>query len=164
MELRDSAGVNWGPSVEYKETRRSNQTYTIHAPTHVFLPSFQSQVLGYQEDKGRNYTSSSLTYWQLSKANIRWVRLGCSLLTTLLSSPEGVRYLGTEDHLLPQIVKSFDQLDPVSPHSQLAFLPSEHLNQTVQWRSRLWPHILQTKGSRYLNIWILRNAWCAEQA
>lgn len=49
-----------------------------------------------------------------SKAHIRWVRLGCSLLTTLVSSPEGVRYLGSEDQFLPQVVKGFDQLDPVS--------------------------------------------------
>ncbi|EDR13794.1 uncharacterized protein LACBIDRAFT_309182 [Laccaria bicolor S238N-H82] len=47
-----------------------------------------------------------------TKANTRWVRLGCSLLTTLMSSPDGVRYLSTEDQFLAQIVKSFAQLDP----------------------------------------------------
>ncbi|KAI6145691.1 Rapamycin-insensitive companion of mTOR, N-term-domain-containing protein [Pisolithus thermaeus] len=44
--------------------------------------------------------------------NLRWVRLGCSLLTTLLASPDGVRFLLYEDDLLKQIIKSFAQLDP----------------------------------------------------
>ncbi|KIY71243.1 hypothetical protein CYLTODRAFT_140340 [Cylindrobasidium torrendii FP15055 ss-10] len=46
------------------------------------------------------------------KANGKWVRLGCSVLTTLLASPDGVRYLATEDLFLKQIVKGFAQLDP----------------------------------------------------
>ncbi|KAI6122475.1 Rapamycin-insensitive companion of mTOR, middle domain-containing protein [Pisolithus croceorrhizus] len=44
--------------------------------------------------------------------NLRWVRLGCSLLTTLLASPDGVRFLLYEDDFLKQIIKSFAQLDP----------------------------------------------------
>ncbi|KAG8214549.1 Rapamycin-insensitive companion of mTOR, N-term-domain-containing protein [Butyriboletus roseoflavus] len=44
--------------------------------------------------------------------NFRWVRLGCNLLTTLLASSDGVRFLTTEDDFLNQIVKSFAQLDP----------------------------------------------------
>ncbi|KIY45635.1 hypothetical protein FISHEDRAFT_66904 [Fistulina hepatica ATCC 64428] len=44
--------------------------------------------------------------------NMRWVRLGCSLLVTFMASPDGVRYLATEDVFLTQIVKSFAQLDP----------------------------------------------------
>lgn len=44
--------------------------------------------------------------------NQKWVKLGCTLLTTLISSTEGLRYLQTEDPFLPQIVKSFAQLDP----------------------------------------------------
>ncbi|KAF8918988.1 Rapamycin-insensitive companion of mTOR, N-term-domain-containing protein [Mucidula mucida] len=46
------------------------------------------------------------------KANLKWSRLGCSLLTTLLACPDGVRFLGSEDQFLAQIVKSFAQLDP----------------------------------------------------
>ncbi|KZT18431.1 hypothetical protein NEOLEDRAFT_1125374 [Neolentinus lepideus HHB14362 ss-1] len=46
------------------------------------------------------------------KANQRWVKLGCTVLTTLLASPDGKRYLETEDDFLKQIVKSFAQLDP----------------------------------------------------
>ncbi|EKM79491.1 hypothetical protein AGABI1DRAFT_120880 [Agaricus bisporus var. burnettii JB137-S8] len=43
---------------------------------------------------------------------VKWVKLGCSLLTTLMSGGEGVRYLGNEDQLLSQIVRGFAQLDP----------------------------------------------------
>ena len=47
------------------------------------------------------------------QSNTKWVRLGCSLMTTLIASPDGVRFLATEDQFLAQIVKSFAQLDPV---------------------------------------------------
>ncbi|KAF9077790.1 Rapamycin-insensitive companion of mTOR, N-term-domain-containing protein [Rhodocollybia butyracea] len=46
------------------------------------------------------------------KVNLRWVRLGCSLLTTLMASQDGIRYLALEDQFMPQIVKCFAQLDP----------------------------------------------------
>ncbi|KZS99473.1 uncharacterized protein LAESUDRAFT_816934 [Laetiporus sulphureus 93-53] len=46
-----------------------------------------------------------------TKNNIRWVRLACMLLNTLMTSSEGARFL-SEDDLLSQIVKSFAQLDP----------------------------------------------------
>lgn len=47
-----------------------------------------------------------------SKENIKWVRLGCSLLTTLLASADGIRYLANDDDLLKQLCRSFAQLDP----------------------------------------------------
>ncbi|KDR82835.1 hypothetical protein GALMADRAFT_88557 [Galerina marginata CBS 339.88] len=47
-----------------------------------------------------------------TRANTRWVRLGCSLLTTLMASQDGVRYLWSEDQFLTQIEQSFAQLDP----------------------------------------------------
>ncbi|KAH9950606.1 Rapamycin-insensitive companion of mTOR, N-term-domain-containing protein [Amylocystis lapponica] len=46
-----------------------------------------------------------------TKINLRWVRLGCTLLNALMASPDGVRFLA-EDEFLLQIVKSFAQLDP----------------------------------------------------
>ncbi|KAF8798977.1 hypothetical protein BYT27DRAFT_7236610 [Phlegmacium glaucopus] len=46
------------------------------------------------------------------RGNARWVRLGCSFMTTLMSSPDGVRVLSVEDSFLEQIKKSFAQLDP----------------------------------------------------
>lgn len=49
----------------------------------------------------------------MRQPNFRWVRLGCNLITTLLASLDGIRFLMTEDDFLNQIVKSFAQLDPV---------------------------------------------------
>ncbi len=48
----------------------------------------------------------------LNQQNVRWVRLGCSLLNALLASQDGVKFLA-EDEFLSQLYKSFDQLDPV---------------------------------------------------
>ncbi|KAI0346017.1 hypothetical protein BDW22DRAFT_1353679 [Trametopsis cervina] len=48
-----------------------------------------------------------------SKSNMRWVKLGCTLMNTLLASAEGLRFL-SEDEFMPQIVKSFAQLDPLN--------------------------------------------------
>ena len=44
---------------------------------------------------------------------MKWVKLGCTLMNTLTSTPEGVRYLENDDQLLSQLVKAFAQLDPV---------------------------------------------------
>ncbi|KIK69496.1 hypothetical protein GYMLUDRAFT_33864 [Collybiopsis luxurians FD-317 M1] len=52
------------------------------------------------------------------KVNIRWVRLGCSLLTTLMASQDGIRYLMSEDPFMSQIVKCFAQLDPFNSQAQ----------------------------------------------
>ncbi|KAJ1038031.1 hypothetical protein NDA10_005530 [Ustilago hordei] len=49
-------------------------------------------------------------------ANRRFVRLGCLLLSTLASTPEGVRVL-SEDRLLREIRECLDQLDPLSGQS-----------------------------------------------
>ncbi|KAH9936411.1 Rapamycin-insensitive companion of mTOR, N-term-domain-containing protein [Fomitopsis serialis] len=66
-----------------------------------------------------------------TKANIRWVRLGCQLLNALLTSSEGVKFLG-EDDLLNQIVKSFAQLDPFNgaPTSDPIF-SKKRMNETL---------------------------------
>ncbi|KAG8875681.1 hypothetical protein FRB97_004816 [Tulasnella sp. 331] len=47
--------------------------------------------------------------------NRRFVRLGCALITTLVSCPEGVRFLTSEDPLLKQIAECLNQLDPYNP-------------------------------------------------
>lgn len=62
-----------------------------------------------------------MTLGSTCKANVRWVKLGCSLLNTLMATPDGVRYLSSEDPLLAQIVKSFAQLDPVSQVQLFSF-------------------------------------------
>ncbi|KIJ54571.1 hypothetical protein M422DRAFT_24511 [Sphaerobolus stellatus SS14] len=46
-----------------------------------------------------------------TKANRRWVRFGCTLLTTLIKHPEGRKSL-SDDPFLGQIVDCFAQLDP----------------------------------------------------
>jgi rapamycin-insensitive companion of mTOR len=69
---------------------------------------------------------------KLFQANHRWVRLGCSLLTTLMASPDGLRFLSTEDDFLKQIVKSFAQLDPVSYPVFLDFIILVHC-ESVQF-------------------------------
>jgi rapamycin-insensitive companion of mTOR len=61
-----------------------------------------------------------------TQPNTKWVRLGNSLLITLMASSEGVKYLQTEDQFLTQIVKSFAQLDPVCAFLRL--LLAEFLN------------------------------------
>ncbi|KAI6044824.1 Rapamycin-insensitive companion of mTOR, middle domain-containing protein [Pisolithus marmoratus] len=68
------------------------------------------------------------------KQNLRWVRLGCSLLTTLLASPDGVRFLLHEDDLLKQIIKSFAQLDPFNgtPESDPIF-SSQRMTETLTY-------------------------------
>ncbi|KAI8986238.1 Rapamycin-insensitive companion of mTOR, N-term-domain-containing protein [Trametes punicea] len=48
-----------------------------------------------------------------TKANHRWIRLGCSLLDALMASPDGTRFLH-EDEFLSQLVKGFVQLDPLT--------------------------------------------------
>ncbi|KAI0643109.1 Rapamycin-insensitive companion of mTOR, N-term-domain-containing protein [Trametes meyenii] len=49
-----------------------------------------------------------------TKANYRWVRIGCALLDALMASPDGIRFLH-EDEFLGQLVKGFAQLDPLTP-------------------------------------------------
>ena len=55
-----------------------------------------------------------------SKSNMRWVKLGCMLMNTLLSTPEGIRFLG-EDEFMSQIMKSFAQLDPVGIYIRIKY-------------------------------------------
>ncbi|KAG9079106.1 hypothetical protein FS749_008827, partial [Ceratobasidium sp. UAMH 11750] len=47
-----------------------------------------------------------------TKSNSRYIKLGCMLMTTFIATPEGLRYLQTEDPLLRQIVECLEQVDP----------------------------------------------------
>ncbi|TIB33360.1 hypothetical protein E3P77_01003 [Wallemia ichthyophaga] len=53
-----------------------------------------------------------------TKPNMKWVRMGCQLVTTFLTSEEGRRYLA-EDKLLRQIGDCFSQLDPLHSNQAL---------------------------------------------
>ncbi|SDA01470.1 BZ3500_MvSof-1268-A1-R1_Chr10-1g02698 [Microbotryum saponariae] len=46
------------------------------------------------------------------KDSVRWTRLGCALLETMMANPDGVRYL-SEDKFLRQIADALGQLDSV---------------------------------------------------
>ncbi|QRV92421.1 STE16 protein [Ceratobasidium sp. AG-Ba] len=48
------------------------------------------------------------------KSNARYIKLGCTLMTTFISTPEGLKYLQSEDPLLKQIVECLEQIDPLS--------------------------------------------------
>ncbi|WVQ86186.1 hypothetical protein IAT38_008354 [Cryptococcus sp. DSM 104549] len=45
-----------------------------------------------------------------TRPNHKWVRLGCSLLSTMLSTAEGLRFL-TEDKFMKQLLDCFNELD-----------------------------------------------------
>ena len=83
-------------------------------------------------------------------------------MTTLMSSPDGVRLLSSEDSFLEQIKKSFAQLDPVSFH-HFKISPLYTHKTTVQRRARLGSNIFQKAGSRDLDIWVFGNAWSFKQ-
>lgn len=89
------------------------------------------------------------------KPNVRWVRLGCSLLTTLLASPDGIRFLASEDDLLKQIVKCFAQLDPVCFFrvDSAIFLMLACL--AVQRHIRIRPYVLKVQAIGDVDLWIL---------
>ncbi|WWC92493.1 uncharacterized protein L201_007452 [Kwoniella dendrophila CBS 6074] len=57
-----------------------------------------------------------------TRPNHKWVKLGCSVLSTMLSSAEGIKYL-TEDKLLKQMLDCFNELDQYvgQPTSQPIF-------------------------------------------
>ena len=80
--------------------------------------------------------------WQ---ANMRWVKLGCTLLTTLLASSDGQRFLSSDDDLLKQLTRSFAQLDPVRPCFHDIFLCLTNW-LIVQWRPRVRPNFLKKAG------------------
>lgn len=44
--------------------------------------------------------------------NHKWVQLACALMTTMLATPEGLKYLG-EDKLLKQLGDCFAELETV---------------------------------------------------
>ncbi|KAG9227446.1 hypothetical protein PTI98_010973 [Pleurotus ostreatus] len=69
-----------------------------------------------------------------TKSNMKWVRLGCALLTTLVASPDGVRYLSTEDVFLQQIVWGFSQLDPFNgPPDSDPIFSKARVNDTLTY-------------------------------
>lgn len=65
------------------------------------------------------------------KANERYVRLGCTMLTMLLSSADGIRFLA-EDKLLRQIGDCLMQLDPLAgPPVAKPLMSKSRLEETL---------------------------------
>ncbi|KAM0790272.1 hypothetical protein ACM66B_005576 [Microbotryomycetes sp. NB124-2] len=65
-----------------------------------------------------------------SRHNVKYTQLGCSILSTLLANPDGVRYLN-EDKLLPQIADCLAQLDPSAGRANSAVLLSRPRMETT---------------------------------
>ncbi|KAK4049817.1 hypothetical protein OIV83_003873 [Microbotryomycetes sp. JL201] len=65
-----------------------------------------------------------------SSHHAKYTQLGCSLLSTLLANPDGVRYLN-EDKLLPQIADCLVQLDPLAGRASSAILLSRQRMDTT---------------------------------
>ncbi|KAH7915441.1 Rapamycin-insensitive companion of mTOR, middle domain-containing protein [Hygrophoropsis aurantiaca] len=63
--------------------------------------------------------------------NLKWVRLGCQLLNTLMASPDGIRFLASEDDFLKQIVQCFAQLDPCNGTSEDPIFSKARISQTL---------------------------------
>jgi hypothetical protein len=115
MEIRPLARTHRGTPVKSEKTRRGYQSFPVYTSAFVFFPSIwkRHEILRSTKDQGASCFSLAARLNSIVQANHRWVKLGCSLLTTLTASPDGVRYLSTEDPFLAQIMKSFAQLDPV---------------------------------------------------
>ncbi|RKF73051.1 Target of rapamycin complex 2 subunit ste20 [Golovinomyces cichoracearum] len=60
-----------------------------------------------------------------SRSSHKYIKVGCSLMNTLLQTPEGVKYL-SENKLLPQVAECLAQCDPVSQPSLTKFWQAHH--------------------------------------
>ncbi|GAB1520827.1 hypothetical protein RhiTH_003915 [Rhizoctonia solani] len=83
--------------------------------------------------------SKAFSEMKNTKSNARYIKLGCTLMTTLISTPDGQRYLMTEDTLLKQIVECLEQIDPLSgapptstPSNELIFSKT-HMDKTISF-------------------------------
>lgn len=48
---------------------------------------------------------------------MKWVKLGCLILCTLVKTPDGTRFLMNEDDFLKDLSECIAQFDPVRYHS-----------------------------------------------
>ncbi|CCO31383.1 Protein ste16 [Rhizoctonia solani AG-1 IB] len=84
-------------------------------------------------------SSKAFSEMKNTKSNARYIKLGCTLMATLISTPDGQRYLMTEDSLLKQIVECLEQIDPLSgapptstPSNELIFSKT-HMDKTISF-------------------------------
>ncbi|GAA6003547.1 TORC2 complex subunit TSC11 [Rhodotorula paludigena] len=74
----------------------------------------------------------SLRYsdWPKDQDSTRWTQVGCTLVRTLVSSPDGVAYLA-EDKLLRQIADCLFQLDPSAAGANEMLLSKSRVEHTL---------------------------------
>jgi rapamycin-insensitive companion of mTOR len=93
---------------------------------------------------------------QVFQANLRWVRLGCLILNTLIKSADGIRFLASEDDLLKELSECFAQFDPVCPIS--IDMTVTYLVVIVEWQSSIRLHFHKTEGGGNVIIGIPSDA------
>ncbi|PHZ16464.1 uncharacterized protein RHIMIDRAFT_62286 [Rhizopus microsporus ATCC 52813] len=74
---------------------------------------FIKRLLGFYRPFKHQFSDINATKGTITK----YVKTGCTLLSTLLSNPDGVRYLG-ESKLLGDIAEAFHELDPLKTNGQ----------------------------------------------
>ena len=96
----------------------------------------------------RHYLGRTIVTEVIVQLTVKWVKIGCSLLSTLLANPDGVKYLASEDEFLPQLFKGFSQLDPVG-------VPNRQLNNLLKYQAA---NSTDRRGNRFLEEKDRRNA------
>ncbi|EJD50823.1 hypothetical protein AURDEDRAFT_111977 [Auricularia subglabra TFB-10046 SS5] len=67
------------------------------------------------------------------KSNQKWVKLGCTLITTLLSNADGIRFLQHDDPFLKQLVDSLVSFDLARPSSQDSVFSPTRIDDTLAY-------------------------------
>ena len=77
-----------------------------------FYHPYNMRFASVKRTRVRCYCSAIMSLADL-QPNHKWVKLACTILSTMLANSEGIKYL-MEDKLLRQIVECFNELDQVS--------------------------------------------------
>ena len=104
-----------GPLLNHKRLEEAIRVSRFIRRLMSFFHPFSHRFSDIVKTPVRSMFASVIVNAKYKQSTVKWVRLGCSLLNTLMKSPEGAKYLSNEDQFLVQIVKAFAQLDPVGP-------------------------------------------------
>ena len=105
MQTRDYTRWNYEPLLDLIEGPFLNPKRLEEV---IKLSKFIKRLMSFFHPLSHRFSEVKKT-----KANLKWVKLGCTLITTLIANPDGLKFLEKEDELLPQISKCFAQLEPV---------------------------------------------------
>ncbi|KAL8951613.1 MAG: hypothetical protein Q9222_002413 [Ikaeria aurantiellina] len=97
-----------------------------------------------------------------TKPNQRYVRIGVSLMRTLLLNSEGITYL-SESKFLRQLGECLAQLDRVSLLLVSHDVLSANQQDADQWLDCLSTVVFTLAYLPDIDRWLLRAAWCSEQ-